>query len=320
MLTVPVTLPVSKYVATMTALIGEIRMNETLAPSEIVDELVSSCRIGNVEYGKGILYNFKMKSITGKDLSETSSAFTISKPNVQQEIITIDQYKFFPISVSDYLTRDAFLSGEMLGGFMESILALMRDSAQFLLFDVMNNLYQNWEPGQETQTVSVPQIPEGEAKGADLEAIRKMNATNIAKVMRKTMNNMKIKNTKFTDIAGQESCLSGADMKLVLNDEFQTNFLADSLASLYHEERVGDMIPGGNIVTLPVDAMSSGNAQTIGWLHDRTKFALADFYTVTLSILDPSTLYTNHFYHIAFGAGVFSRAPGVKFVATAAGA
>ena len=75
------------------------------------------------------------------------------------------------------------------------------------------------------------------------------------------------------------------------------------------------MIPGDKFVLLPADAMKAGNEKVIGWLSDKNKFALADFYRVTLSILDPSTTYQNTFYHYAYGAGVFKYAPGVKFVA-----
>lgn len=87
------------------------------------------------------------------------------------------------------------------------------------------------------------------------------------------------------------------------------------MASLYHSEKVGEMIPGDKFVLLPEDSMAEGNENVIGWLSDKQKFALADFYRVTLSIRDPSTLYENTFAHYAYGYGVFKHAPGVKFVA-----
>ena len=36
----PISLPVAKMIATMTSLIGIVRYNETLAPSDIVNDLV----------------------------------------------------------------------------------------------------------------------------------------------------------------------------------------------------------------------------------------------------------------------------------------
>ena len=63
------------------------------------------------------------------------------------------------------------------------------------------------------------------------------------------------------------------------------------------------------------DAITGDNELTIAWLSAKNKFALADFYKVTMSIVDPSTTYTNIFLHFAYGMGIFKYAPGVKFVA-----
>ena len=322
----PITLPASKVISTMTTLIADMRFKETLSPSDIVNDLVDSCRIGKVEYGKGIVHNFKVGLQPVKTLSETSSAFSITKPNVAQETIEIDNYKFVPLSTSEVLTKDAVINGEMLSTFFNFVASLMEDTATFDLFDVVNGLYQNWTPGQPSQTITINLIDEGNATGADLQAIKQMNATKIAKVMRKTLNNMKIKNSKYTDVATYTdentgntenvvSALREDNLKIVYNDKFYTEFVADAMASLYHSEKVGEMIPGNKFVLLPEDAMKSGNENVIAWLSDKDKFAIADFYNVTMSIVDPSTLYENKFYHYAYGAGVFKYAPGVKFVA-----
>lgn len=322
----PIELPASKMLQSMTTLIGDVRFNDTLAPSDIVNDLVDSCRIGNVDYGKGIVYNFKVAPQPTKDLSETSSAFTITKPNIVQETIAIDTYKFVPISISEILSRDTAVRGETIDQFFSFVMSLLEDTIQFNLFDVCNNMYQTWVPGQASQTIQVDQINTTGLSGADLNNALLWNSNEMAKVMRKTLNNMKVKNTKFTDsdiyedvndgqIKSVVSALRSDDLKLVVNDKFWTDFLASSMASLYHSEKVGEMIPGDKFVLLPEDSMAEGNENVIGWLSDKQKFALADFYRVTLSIRDPSTLYENTFAHYAYGAGVFKHAPGVKFVA-----
>lgn len=321
----PITLPASKMLSTMTTLIGEVRFNETLAPSDIVNDLVDSCRVGKVEYGKGIVNTFKVSLQPTNDLSETSTAFKITKPNVAQETIVIDNYKFIPISTSEILSKDAFLSGDALNSFFSFVMSLLEDTATFNLYDECNAMYQDWVPGQETQTIQVDQKSTAGLSGVELNAVLQWNATNLGKVMRKTLNNMKIKNKKFTDVAkytdantGEQgdviSALRTDDLKLVMNDKYMTNFIADTLASLYHSEKIGEMIPGDTFVLLPEDSMASKNVKTIGWLSSKNKFALADFYRVTLSIVDPSTTYNNTFYHYAYGMGVFKYAPGVRFV------
>ena len=322
----PIELPASKMLASMTTLIGDVRFTDTIGVSDIVDDLVDSCRIGNVDYGKGIVYNFKVALQPTKDLSETSSAFTITKPNVAQETITIDEYKFIPISVAEILARDTAVKGYTIDEFMSYVMGLLEDTAKFNLFDVCNEMYQDWVPGQASQTIEIDQIDTTNLTGADLNNALIWNSNNVAKVMRKTLNNMKIKNTKFTDaniyedantgeIGSVVSALKTDNLKLVVNDKYWTDFMASSMASLYHSEKIGEMIPGEKFVLLPEDAMKEGNENVIGWLSAKEKFALADFYRVTLSIKDPSTLYENTFYHYSYGAGVFKHAPGVKFVA-----
>lgn len=322
----PYTLPASKMLATMTALIGEVRYSENIKVSAIVNELVDSSRIGNVEYGKGIINTFELDIQPTKDLTETSSAFTITKPNVAQEVLPIDNYKFVPISVAEILTRDAFLNGNAVDSFINNIISLPEKTIRFNLYNVVNELYQSWEPGQATQTVEIEQIDTTGMNIVDRRNAEQWNATEIAKVMRKTINNAKILNNKYTDVATYKdantgetqpvkSALSSDNLKIVFNDEYYTNFLADAMASLYHSERVGDMLPGDNFVLLPTDSMSEDNEKTIAWLSDKNKFALADFYKITLAITDPSTLYTNSFFHYSYGAGVFKYAVGIKFVA-----
>lgn len=322
----PITLPASKFLAAMTSLIGDVRFHDTLSPSDIVNDLVDSCRIGKVDYGKGIVNTFKVDLQPVKELSETSSAFTITKPQVAQETIEIDEYNFVPISTSEILSRDALLSGDMVSNFFEFVMSLLEDTVRFNMFDVANALYQEWTPGQSTQTISIDQIDTTGLTGVELNAAEEWNATEIGKVMRKTLNNMKIKNSKFTDVATYTnsntsqsapvvSALRADDLKIVFNDVYYTNFIADTLASLYHSEKVGEMIPGDKFVLIPQDAMKTGNEKVIAWLSSKNKFAIADFYKVTLSIMDPSTTYTNTFLHFSYGAGVFKYAPGVKFVA-----
>ena len=321
----PITLPASKMLETMTTLIGDVRFEDNLGVSDIVNEMVDSARIGQVDYGKGIVNTFKLAPLSRKPLTEVSSAFTINKPNIAQETILIDKYYFYEISMSEILSRDALLSGDAVATFMSYCMDLLQDSSQFDLFTEVNNLYQNWTPGQATQTVKVNQIDTTNLKGAELNNALTWNANEMAKVMRKTLNNMKILNNKYTDVATYQDINSGEtenvmsalrtdNLKLVVNDKYWTDFLANSLASLYHSERIGEMIPGDTFCLLPTDAMSSSNEKTIGWLSSKNKFALADFYRVTMSILDPSTTYQNTFFHISYGAGVFTYAPGVKFV------
>lgn len=325
-ITNPITLPLSKFLKSITTLIGIVRINDTIGVSDIVNELVDSCRIGNVEFGKGIIYTFKQALLEVKDLAENTSPFTLNKPNMGQETIIIDKYKYIPISLTETLNRDAFLEGGIANEFLSFCMTLMSDTAQFQLFDECNKMYQDWEPKQTTQIIEVPQLDTTNLTGRELNEALLFNSNSMAKIMRKTVNNMKVPNSKFTDIAeftdvndGQTkkviSALKNDDLKLVMNDKYYTEFMANSLASLFHSEKIGEMIPGKKFCLLPEDSMATKNELVMGWLSDRQKFALCDFYKVSASIYNPANLYTNTFYHYSYGIGVFEHAPGVVFKA-----
>ena len=145
----PITLPVAKMIGTMTTLIGDMINHDTRAPSYIVNDLVDSCRIGKVDYGKGIVNNFKVGLQPVEDLTETSTAFKITKPNIEQETIEIDTYKKIPISLSEILSHDAFLNGEGINSFFNFVMSLLEDTATFYLYDIcnkkpMNKSYHNY--------------------------------------------------------------------------------------------------------------------------------------------------------------------------------
>lgn len=321
----PITLPVGKMLSTMTTLLNEVRFTETIEPSSIVNEFVDSCRIGKVDFGKGIVNTFKLDVQPVKTYSETSSALTITKPNVAQETITIDNYKFVPLSMSEILSRDAFVNGYGVDSFFSFVMSLLEDTVKFKLYDDILSAYLGWTPVQVTQTVTIQLTDLTGLTGADLIAAKQSNNEAIATTVRKTINNMKIKNNKFTDAAtyvdandGQTynvvTCLKDEDLKTVWNDNFYSTYMASN-ASLYHDDKLDGMLPKGKNIVLPEDAIDVANVNTICWVTHKNKFALADFYKVVLSILDPSNMYTNYFEHFAYGVGMFTYLPGVKFVA-----
>lgn len=310
----PITLEASKYLTEMTTFITELRFINALKVTDIVSDVVDSVRFGNVDYGKGITVTFKKKLQPVKDLSETSSALTITKAEVYQETIEIDTYKFIPISFSLQLARDAVLNGNLLEQFNEFLMGLLSDTEKFYFYDLVVNMIMSYVPTQATQTVTINLKSETGLTGADLRATQEWNASEIAKVIRKTANNMKIKSTKFTDMSDVNTAVPTEDLKVYMNDNFETNLIADALATLYHGEKIKAFLPE-NMILLPTDSMDNDNTNTICWLSHKNKFALADFYKLTQAFTDPSTLYTNTFYHFSFGAGVFKALPCVKFVA-----
>lgn len=308
------TLPASKFLASITTFINQLRFKDTLHSTDLVNTFVDSCRVGKVDTGKGIVFTFKKALQPVNDYSETSSVLSITKPSAVQEIIAIDTYKFIPISISYQLMADAVPQGALVDTFVSYLYSLLEDTMQFHLFDVLVAELLAWTPVQATQTLTIDLISETGLSGADLEAVKKMNANKIAKEIRLLLNNLQYKSTAYTDVSTTTTAVNKDQLRLIMNDEFETNFLADSMASLFHDEKVGEMLEGPSKIVLPKVNFALAPT-TIGYLFDKEKLALADYYKLTMSFTDASNLFTNTFLHFAYGKGVFANAIGIKIVA-----
>lgn len=308
------TLPASKFLSSITTFVNQLRFKDTLYPTDMIRDFVDNSKVGKVDTGKGIVFTFKKTLQPVNNLSNVSSVLTITPPTTAQEIIEIDNYKVIPLSVSRTLLYDAVPNGTLVDTWLNFLYSLMEDTKTFHEFDVLVAELLAWTPTQATQTILIDQIDTTGLTGADLKAVQQINATEIARVVRKTINNLQNKSTKYTDVATTMSALSPDKLRLVMNDTYETDFLSNAMASLYHSDKVGDMF--GNITkdVLNEDVFSA-QPTTIGFLMDNQKLAMADYYKLQMSFTDASTLFTNSFLHFAYGKGIFQNAVGIKFVA-----
>lgn len=308
------TLPASKFLSSMTTFVNQLRFKDTLHTTKMVDNFVESCRVGKVDTGKGIVFTFKKDLQPVNNLSTTSSVLTITPLQLAEEIIEIDTYKVIPLSISYTLIADAVPQGSLIDTWLNYLYSLLEDTQKFHLFDVLIGELLAWTPTQGTQTILIDQIDTSSLTGADLQASLQWNANEIAKVVRLTLNNLQYKSAKYTDVATTVTAIDTDQTRLIFNDNYYTNFLSDAMASLYHSEKVGEMLDGPSKSILSKDLFSN-QPTTIGFLMDVDKLALADYYKLQMSFTDASTLYTNSFLHFAYGKGIFQNAVGIKFVA-----
>lgn len=308
------TLPASKFLSSITTFVNQLRFKDTLYPTDMVRDFVNNCKVGKVDTGKGIVFTFKKALQPVNNLSQVSSVLTITPPQTAQEIIEIDNYKVIPLSVSRTLLYDAVPKGELVDTWLNYLYSLMEDTKTFHEFDVLVAELLAWTPTQATQTIQIDQLNTTGLTGADLKAVQEINATEIARVVRKTLNNLQNKSTKYTDVATTMTALSPDKLRLVMNDTYETDFLSRAMASLYHSDKVGEMFSN-----VPKDVLNeeifANQPTTIGFLMDKEKLAMADYYKLQMSFTDASTLFTNSFLHFAYGKGIFSNAVGIKFVA-----
>lgn len=310
------TLPASQFLASITTFVNQLRFKDTLKATNMVRDFVENCKVGKVDSGKGIVFTFKKSLQPVNNLSTTSSVLTITPPQVAQEIIEIDNYKVIPLSVSRQLMYDAVPEGALVDTFLNYLYSLMDDTQKFYEFDQLVTELFAWTPTQATQLINIDQLDLTGLSGADLQGAVQWNASEIARVVRKTINNLAYKSTAYTDVATTLTAVDKSQLRLIMNDTYETEFLANAMASLYHSDKVGEML-GGIQKDVLNEAIFKANSQgtTIGFLMDKEKLAMADYYKLQMSFTDASTLFTNSFLHFAYGKGIFKNAIGIKFVA-----
>lgn len=306
------TLPASKFLASITTFVNELRFKDTLKTTNMIRDFVDSCKVGKVETGKGIVFTFKKALQPVNDLSETSSVLTITKPSTAQEIIAIDTYKFIPLSVSQTLLHDAVPRGALVDTWLNYLYSLMEDTKNFHEFDVLTAELLAWTPTQASQTIEIDQIDTTGMTGETLQATLQWNANEIARVVGKTLNKLQNKSNAYTDVATTYTAVNKSDLRIIMNDAYETNIISDAMASLYHGDKVDGLMQGPDKQVLSEDIFAN-DTDTICFLMDKQKLAMADFYKLQMSFTDASTLYTNSFLHFAYGKGIFANAIGIKF-------
>lgn len=306
------TLPASKFLASITTFVNDLRFKDTLKATNMITDFVDSCKVGKVDTGKGIVFTFKKALQPVNDLSETSSLLTITKPQTAEEIITIDNYKFIPLSVSQTLLHDAVPRGALVETWLNYLYDLMETTKKFHEFDVLTAELFAWTPTQASQTIQVDQIDTTGMTGETLQATLQWNANEIARVVGKTLNKLQNKSNAYTDVATTYTAVNKGDLRIIMNDAYETNIIADAMASLYHGDKVDGLMDGPSKQVLSEDVFT-GHTDVICFLFDKQKLAMADFYKLQMSFTDASTLYTNSFLHFAYGKGIFSNAIGIVF-------
>ena len=316
------TLPASAYLTSMTALINDLRIRENLKTTSTMNRLMESCYVGKVDFGKGIIYEALLGPQDVENLSTTSTALRIRKPAVAEEVIVIEDYKVIELSTSEVLGHDAVPSGDVLNRFLEGVKKVLTYTKNRYLFNICKGLFNGWSPVGANQTLTITLTDETGLTGDTLRKTKEANALLISEAIRKEIMKLTVPQNGYTDVAtytdpndgttkNVETCLDIEDISLFMSDDYWTPYLTTT-ASLYHDDKTNDMYPNKKIV-LPSGVLTG--ATTIGYIAFDKKFAYADFYNLTMSFNDPSTLYNNIFLHFAYGAGVFQFAPGIKIVA-----
>lgn len=164
----------------LTNLIAYSQIANTLERGR-VGEFVASFQDINVENGDGkVVLAADMLGVN--DLDAQSTLLTSTPPTVDEQYVSVENYKVIPMTINRYLMRNAFVEEGQLANFVGYLMGIMQATKVAYLSEELINELEAYTPTQESQTVSVDIInTTGLTDPMQLEAANRYNANALQK-------------------------------------------------------------------------------------------------------------------------------------------
>lgn len=310
-----ITLQANKWLGALTNLIALATYADTLQ-SGSVSRLIDSSEAERVPTGDGkVIRHVDMPEV--KDLEETSSLLTITKPTVGEQYIPVSAYKVVPLSINAYLLPQAFVDETQMASFVAYILSSMRAAKNAYIYGALLDEYQKWTPAQESQKITVNLKPTETLTGADLQMTKTYNSNTIAKALLNTLIEMEAPTSEYND-AKLTEIIDRGSLKLVISARYDIDLIVDTFSTLFDARRMEEDERWSETITIPAGQLKKHSIPdtVIGWLVDKKKIQFGYFYEVATSFFDASNLNTNHWLHFAYYMDEVKALPGVLITAS----
>lgn len=306
-----ITLNVNKYLGALTNLIAYSQVANTLERGRVGD-FVASCQDINVENGDGKVV-LAADLLGVNDLSGTSSLLTPTVPTVNEQYVSVENYKVIPMTINRYLVRNAFVDESQLANFVGYLKSIMQTTKVAYLSDQIIAELEAYVPTNASQTVTVKTIDiTGLTDPAQLEAARRYNANAIQKAFINVLNAMSFPTDKYNDL-GYKEIIDFESMKLLIRTGANTDILVDSLAYLLNSDKITEAQRWGETFSIPDEQFKVPSNTFVAWLMHKKKIQFGYFYEVATSFFDGSTLNEQDWLHFAYYLDTIDAFPCVCF-------
>lgn len=305
-----ITLNANKFLGTLTNLIAYSQVADTMERGQ-VGEFVNSFQDINVENGDGkVVLAADMLAVN--DLSGQSSLLQSNPPTVDEQYISVENYKVIPLTINRYLMRNAFVDESQLANFTGYIMGAMQATkTAFLSAELIKEL-EAYTPAQETQTKTITIInTEALTDPMQLEAANRYNANKIQKEFIKTLQALSFPTSKYNDLSYKE-VIDFESLKLIIRGDTDADIIVDSLAYLLNSDKITEAQRWGKTFVIPNEQFT-GNNECVAWLMHNKKIQYGYFYEVATSFFDGSTLNQNDWLHFAYYLDTVKAYPAVCF-------
>lgn len=308
-----ITLSANRFLGALTNLIAYSQVANTTEAGRVGD-FVNSFQDINVENGDGkVILASDLLSVN--DLSGTSTLLASNPPTVNEQYVSVTNYKVIPMTINRYLMRNAFVEETQLANFVGYLMSIMRTTkTAFLSSEIIKEL-EAYTPTNATQTVEVHVFDTSSLNDpAQLQQANTYNANAINKALINTLNGMSFPTDAYNDLSYEE-IIDYSSLKLIIRASVDNNVLVDSLATLLNSDKITEAQRWSETYVVP-DAQFSSTFQSrdiIAWLMHNKKIQFGYFYEVATEFFDASTLNQNDWLHFAYYLDTIDAYPAVEF-------
>lgn len=201
----------------------------------------------------------------------------------QANFHSINDQRFYPITVNDNLLRRAFLTTNGIQEFISGLLAAPMTSDQWDEFLLMCSLFSQYEANGGYYHVNVPDLRSYSSDESD--------AKMVAKKVRAMAQNLTFMSSKY-NAARMPSHVATDDLVLFGTPEFFAAQDVDALAAAFNMDRA---TLAGRQVAIPAEQFNMPGAQAI--LTSQDFFVVADSVLENTSADNPVGMHRNYFLH-----------------------
>lgn len=230
--------------------------------------LADLSRVDGSLYGDTKLYYSTdvLKSFEWTNDSEAQNLLMLHRPEAPEcQEVTIDKFRFIPITVDQYLTKRAFADEGTFSAFNSQILGWMRDTKKIFDATMFNSFVGTHQAGLEDDgkgakqnvQISIPAEPDG-ADDYNTEAYNRIVAQTIAARMADLIVDLEDVTRDYNDYGNLRS-YNASDLRFVWNAEWVNKIKKLDLPTIFHKDSLIDKFAEH---TLP--ARYFGNVNTNG--------------------------------------------------------
>lgn len=304
-----ITLQANRFLGALTNLIAYSQVANTTERGR-VGEFVNSFQDINVENGDGKVV-LASDLLEVKDLSGTSTLLASNPPTVDEQYISVENYKVIPMTINKYLMRGAFVEENQLANFVGYLMSIMRTTKTAYLSDQIIAELEGYTPAQATQTLTIHTIDTTNLTDPmQLQSARTYNANAIQKSLINLLNAMSFPTAKYNDLEYKE-IIDYSSLKFIVKSSVNSDILVDSLAFLLNSDKITEAQRWSDTYVIPDEQFTNLDATIVGWLMHNKKIQYGYFYEVATEFFDASTLNQNDWLHFAYYLDTVNAYPAV---------